>query len=50
MLDTWREFVVPAIITHRGSDKMAAILQKIFLNAFSWLENFFDLNFTEICS
>ena len=37
------------ILTHRGRDKMAAISQTTFSNAFSWMKNYeFRLRFTEV--
>ena len=42
---------VPLWLTHLLLDKMAAISQMIFLNAFSWVKMYdLRLNFTEICS
>ena len=38
-------------LINRILDKMAAILQTTFSNAFSWMKSFlFDLKFTEVCS
>ena len=36
-------------LTHWGWDKMAAILQTTFLNAFSWMEIHDLRNFIEFC-
>ena len=37
--------------THLSQDKMAAISQTIFSDAFSWMKTlYFDQNFTEVCS
>ena len=39
------------VLTHWGRDKMAAIFQTTFSNAFSWMTMYkFRLNFTEVCS
>ena len=38
------------ILTHWGPDKMIAIFQTTFSNAFSWMQIYeFRLNFTEVC-
>ena len=38
-------------LTHSGRDKMAAIIQMTFSNAFLWWKCMnFDYNFTEVCS
>ena len=38
-------------LTHLSLDKMAAISQTIFSDAFSWMTTlYFDQNFTEVCS
>ena len=38
-------------LTHWGRDKMAAIFQTTFSNAFSWMKYMnFDRDFTEVCS
>ena len=38
------------LLTYLPQDKIAAISQTTFSNAFSWLLFYFDSNFTEVCS
>ena len=38
-------------LTQWGRDKMAAVSQTMFSNAFSWMKMYeFRLNFSEVCS
>ena len=48
---TWTFKADDTFLTHLPLDKMAAISQTIFSDAFSWMKFlYFDYDFTEFCS